>query len=552
MSNVITKILIAASVAVLTSLGGNSMAETLDLQLARSDLANFSADLQKGLEARSAPRSSPAIAQVPTKVPLGEFVPFLGREIEKVWLVENGQKVEKYWQQLTPEQWQLLLQDQFIKTQVYDAKSSAGLTALPGALSVGRGQYKLVYDNFRYKDYPCAPNDAEAGSLLVGVGLRIAVDANSKSSSLSLGIAQIALSASQKKVTGVIEANIVGLANSNTLSQVVAASSGALTYESLIEASNAYAVAGQALENITALSNPRIIGYKDQRAEGSCLAAMKAVLTASAPSRTAISKKPAAGGDRIIGGVPVRKEEMPWIVHLEISTPAGTFICGGTLIDPDWVASAAHCVTDEYTGKISAKPEGIDGYLDTTGLSSPQTLLTFDKLIRHEGYNFRTQDNDVVLLRIASARDYAEPTKTALIEDNVIRLVTPETSRRFARPDSLAIVAGWGRTETEYLSPVLMRVGVQVVSNERCNAPVSYGGVVTDNMLCAGFAAGGRDSCQGDSGGPLTVNGQGGKKLLAGIVSWGYGCAEENLFGVYTRVENYVDWIAQNISAESD
>ncbi len=89
-----------------------------------------------------------------------------------------------------------------------------------------------------------------------------------------------------------------------------------------------------------------------------------------------------------------------------------------------------------------------------------------------------------------------------------------------------------------------------LVLRASCNGPLAYDGRITNNMICAGVQAGGMDSCQGDSGGPLTVSTTTTPKL-AGIVSWGDGCARPNKVGVYTRVANYVDWVQQCVSGSA-
>lgn len=92
------------------------------------------------------------------------------------------------------------------------------------------------------------------------------------------------------------------------------------------------------------------------------------------------------------------------------------------------------------------------------------------------------------------------------------------------------------------LSPDLQRVDVPIVGRAACQ--VSYGEEsITDNMICAGFAEGGKDSCSSDSGGPIVENG-----ILIGVVSFGRGCAEAGFPGVYTRLGNFVDWINENLA----
>jgi secreted trypsin-like serine protease len=111
----------------------------------------------------------------------------------------------------------------------------------------------------------------------------------------------------------------------------------------------------------------------------------------------------------------------------------------------------------------------------------------------------------------------------------------------------LATVTGWGtRSEGAPDYPdELYEVQVPIVDQSTCEFVYgSIGDDITGNMLCAGLPQGGKDSCYGDSGGPLIVpDGSGGFKL-AGIVSWGEGCAQPGFPGVYTRVANFVEWVA--------
>uniref|UniRef100_A0A182S864 Vitamin K-dependent protein C n=1 Tax=Anopheles maculatus TaxID=74869 RepID=A0A182S864_9DIPT len=116
--------------------------------------------------------------------------------------------------------------------------------------------------------------------------------------------------------------------------------------------------------------------------------------------------------------------------------------------------------------------------------------------------------------------------------------------------NKLGIVTGWGATsENGAISTNLQEVTVPIMSNADCRK-TGYGPTrITDNMLCAGFDEGKKDSCQGDSGGPLHVikqNSTDNVHQIAGIVSWGEGCAKPNYPGVYTRVNRFGTWIKSN------
>jgi secreted trypsin-like serine protease len=111
-------------------------------------------------------------------------------------------------------------------------------------------------------------------------------------------------------------------------------------------------------------------------------------------------------------------------------------------------------------------------------------------------------------------------------------------------------VSGWGAiSEGGPGSNQLLFVDVPVVSNTDCNKPESYDGLVSDQMFCAGARDGGLDSCQGDSGGPVVSNVSGTNELV-GVVSWGFGCARELKYGVYTRVTSVSQWIADAMAGK--
>jgi secreted trypsin-like serine protease len=204
------------------------------------------------------------------------------------------------------------------------------------------------------------------------------------------------------------------------------------------------------------------------------------------------------------------------------------------LVDEAWVLTAAHCVD-------GASPEQIEvivGIHDLTANEGERIALS--QIIMHPSYTSFGYDFDVALLRLAKPAQLTNTVKT-------IGLIG-SGDQSLHGPGIIATVTGWGTRAfgvADY-PDVLYEVGVAIVSNQVCNAayePSYYPGVITQNMICAGFAEGGKDSCQGDSGGPLVVpDGQNGW-LQVGIVSWGIGCGEPGLPGVYARVSALHNWI---------
>ena len=190
--------------------------------------------------------------------------------------------------------------------------------------------------------------------------------------------------------------------------------------------------------------------------------------------------------------------------------------------------TAAHCAKAESAASV-------DVFGGSNNLDQGGTLYPVDRVIVNEKYDSGTQDYDAALLHL-----------TRRFEGQTIRPITAAEAERLTAPGSPAIVAGWGLTaEGAEVSNILRRVNLQIVSPAACNSAAAYGGSISDLMLCAGFAGGGKDACQGDSGGPLIVPDGAGGYLQAGIVSWGEGCGRPNKFGVYTRVSAVEPWIAE-------
>ena len=231
--------------------------------------------------------------------------------------------------------------------------------------------------------------------------------------------------------------------------------------------------------------------------------------------------------NRIIGGVQ-HTERYPWMV----SIARGSHFCGGVLIAKDWVLTAAHCLDDKTAEELTL-------YIGLENLSqvSSGDMRKADWFLIHPDYNDKLFYSDLAIIKLAQSS-----TKTP------IDILSRQDTVALQQNEQLRML-GWGVTDTGSTSRVLQQVDVSFQRDNICNStyPISSISDYWDRSFCAGEVSGGKDSCQGDSGGPILVKAND-EWALTGLVSWGSGCAEAGLYGVYTEVSAMADWIEQRHS----
>ncbi|MFI1733825.1 S1 family serine peptidase [Streptomyces acidicola] len=252
---------------------------------------------------------------------------------------------------------------------------------------------------------------------------------------------------------------------------------------------------------------------------GAAAAAAAASALLSAPSAVAAPSP-------IVGGTTTTASAYPYV--MQITNASQSQFCGGTLVSPTKVITAAHCVD----GRTTSSTRVVGGRTYRNGTDG--TVSQVSRIWIHPDYTDATAGSDVAVLTLSSSMPY---TTAPYVNASNTSVYAAGTTAR---------IIGWGTTSSGGSSSNQLRTAtVPVVADSTCGSSSSYGSeFIASDMVCAGYSSGGVDTCQGDSGGPLMIGG-----VLAGITSWGYGCADARYPGIYTRLTTFSNLVAAQVQS---
>lgn len=259
---------------------------------------------------------------------------------------------------------------------------------------------------------------------------------------------------------------------------------------------------------------------------------------------------------RVIDGSRAAPLSAPWMCMLSLDREPP--FCGCSLISSQWIITAAHCfkITDQEVSRMMSQEEIRKkirvkfGKQQRRQIEKGEIVRGIQNMIAHPKYKLNSSSQN-----IASEHDIAVAKLDVPItfQSNILPICLPPPGFGESVPiGTLGIVTGWGRVSVRdsVMALTLQEAYLPLVNSSLCQLSTDY--IITDNMLCAGYAESYRpDTCFGDSGGPFILQRQN-SWYLAGIVSWGEGCSSPRKFGIYTKVEKYVPWIHSVWELESN
>jgi len=239
---------------------------------------------------------------------------------------------------------------------------------------------------------------------------------------------------------------------------------------------------------------------------------------------------------RIVNGKVASPHQFPWQAQIKIPFTFNPHSCGGTLIHPRYVLTAAHCVnlmTDPESYLVTL------GEHDLVNIDGTEQLRNVSELILHPKYDRKTDMHDVALMKLSKP----------VILNNAVKLACVPKFYTKIEEGSSCILSGWGRQGYELDNPNKLNYAqLKIIRQNICKKGMSdLGNVIEKNMICAG--AKGVSGCFGDSGGPLACRDDVGRYTVNGVVSWGSpSCSlDDNRFSIFTRISQYTGWIESNI-----
>uniref|UniRef100_A0A671R719 chymotrypsin n=1 Tax=Sinocyclocheilus anshuiensis TaxID=1608454 RepID=A0A671R719_9TELE len=233
--------------------------------------------------------------------------------------------------------------------------------------------------------------------------------------------------------------------------------------------------------------------------------------------------KPQTIGSKIVNGQNAISGSWPWQVSLQV-THLGFHFCGGSLINQNWVLTAAHLVVNRCSFSF------LSVFLQLAVIFLKPTKIN---VITHPLYSRATFNNDIALLKLSSPVTLTPRISPVCLAPSTINIL----------PGTRCFTTGWGRTATTPL--ILQQTGVPIISPAVCRQ-IWGQSTITDAMICAG--ASGSSSCQGDSGGPLVCE-RSGVWSLVGSVSWGRNTCDTRFPAVYARISQLRSWIDRTIAS---
>ncbi|KAK5600861.1 hypothetical protein CRENBAI_008504 [Crenichthys baileyi] len=266
---------------------------------------------------------------------------------------------------------------------------------------------------------------------------------------------------------------------------------------------------------------------------------------------------------RIVGGRSAEPGLFPWQVLLSVEdlsrVPEDRWFGSGALLSESWILTAAHVLRSQRrdTSVVPVVPDHVKVFLGLHSIRDKHssTSRSVDQIFLHPDFQPNNYNNDIALLRLSERVEF-----NRMVLPICLPPAHSQDHPSFLLPHSLGLVAGWGisnASSTPSPSPLtsdlLQYVKLPVVPQDECRASYTLRSVnynITDNMFCAGFFQGGRDTCLGDSGGAFVMEVKR-RWAVFGLVSWGgpEDCGSQRVYGVYTRVDKYVNWIQSHVQA---